>query len=64
MKDYINQFYNEGLATTFYLKPISYINKIIKNKTMCKVVGIVIKILYTILVLVFAYYMFLDKYPL
>ena len=27
MKDYINQFYNEGLATTFYLKPINFINK-------------------------------------
>ena len=64
MKDYINQFYNEGLATTFYLKPINYINKIIKNKIICKIFGIVIKLLYTILALILAWYMFLDKYPL
>ena len=64
MKDYIYQFYNEGLATTFYLKPINYINKVIKNKTIFKIVNIIIKLLYTVLVLIFAYYMFLDKYPL
>ena len=64
MKDYINQFYNEGLATTFYLKPINYINKIIKNNIICKIFGIVIKLLYTILALILAWYMFLDKYPL
>lgn len=64
MKEYINQFYNEGLATTFYLKPINYINKVIKNKTICKIFSIFIKILYTVIVLIFAWYMFWDKYPL
>ena len=34
MKDYVNQFYTEGLATTFYLKPIKYINRVIKNKSI------------------------------
>ena len=32
MKEYIKQFYNEGLATIFYKKPIAYIDKKIKNK--------------------------------
>ena len=36
MKSYINQIYNEGFATTFYLKPIRYLNKKIKNKKLLK----------------------------
>lgn len=64
MKDYIYQFYNEGLATTFYLKPINYLKKKIKNKKIFNLVNIFIKIIYTILVLIFAYYIFLDKFPL
>ena len=27
MKEYLNQFYNEGLGTTFYLKPVNYIKR-------------------------------------
>ena len=64
MKDYIDQFYNEGLATTFYLKPVNFINNKIKNKKLSRILGILIKIIYTILVLIFAVYMFLNKYPL
>lgn len=64
MKNYIDQFYNEGLATTFYLKPINYINKVIKNKTLCKIISVLIKILYTIFVLYLAWIIFWDKYPL
>lgn len=64
MKEYINQFYNEGLATTFYLKPIRYFNKILKNKKLFRMIEIIIKILYTILVLIFAGYMFNNKFPL
>lgn len=64
MKDYIYQFYNEGLATTFYLKPINYLKKKIKNKKLFNLVNIFIKIIYTVLVLIFAYYIFLDKFPL
>ena len=64
MKDYVNQFYTEGLATTFYLKPIKYINRVIKNKSMRKVVGCVIKVLYTIFAFVLAWFIFLEKYPL
>lgn len=64
MKDYIYQFYNEGLATTFYLKPIKFMKKIIKNERLFKLVSILIKILYTLVALIFAWYVFLDKYPL
>jgi len=63
MKNYIYQFYNEGLATTFYLKPVKFINKIIKNKILANMLIILIKIIYTILVLIFAGYMFLDRFP-
>jgi len=64
MKDYIQQFYNEGLATTFYLKPIGLIKKKVKNKNILKVMTFFVKLLYTILVLVFAWYIFWNKYPL
>lgn len=64
MKDYVEQFYNEGLATTFYLKPVNFIKKSVKNKKFNKFLVTLIKILYTILVLIFAIFMFLEKYPL
>ena len=64
MKDYIEQFYNDGLATTFYLKPVKFIEKKIKNKNIVKFIKLLIKIIYTILVLVFAWFAFWSKYPL
>lgn len=63
MKNYIYQFYNEGLATTFYLKPINFIKKHVKNKKIMKVISMLIMVFYTILVLGFAIIVFLDKYP-
>ena len=64
MKDYIEQFYNDGLATTFYLRPVKFIEKKIKNKNIVKFIKLLIKIIYTILVLVFAWFAFWSKYPL
>lgn len=64
MKEYINQFYNEGLATTFYLKPVKYLQKKIKNQKVLKVLLTILKIFYTIVILLFALYMFNSKYPL
>lgn len=64
MKDYIDQFYNEGLATTFYLRPVKFIEKKIKNKEVVNFIKLLIKIIYTILVLIFAWFAFLSKYPL
>lgn len=64
MKEYLNQFYNEGLATTFYLRPINYLNKKVKSHKKRKFLELLIKVLYTILVLLFAIYMFIYKWPL
>ena len=64
MKTYIEQFYNEGLATTFYLRPVKFIEKKIKNKNIVKFIKLLIKIIYTILVLIFAWFAFCSKYPL
>ena len=64
MKDYIDQFYNEGLATTFYLRPVKWVSKRIKNEKILKFITLVIKILYTVFVLILAWFMFWDRYPL
>lgn len=64
MKSYINQIYNEGFATTFYLKPIRYINKKIKNKKLLKFLTFIIKIVYTVLLIVFCILMFINDWPL
>ena len=64
MRDYIDQFYNEGFGTTFYLKPIKYLKMKVKNDKLLNVLCLFIKILYTILVIMFAIYMFDRKFPL
>ena len=61
MKEYIKQFYNEGLATRFYLKPINYLKKKIKNKKIIDILSIIIKIIYTTLVLSLAGYILYNK---
>lgn len=48
MKEYIKQFYTEGFATTFYQKPIKFIDKKVKNKKMVKFLSIIIKVIYTL----------------
>ena len=63
MKDYIHQFYNEGFATTFCLKPIKYLNKKIKNEKFKKGLINLIRVVYTILVIAFAFYVFYKKFP-
>ena len=64
MKEYLDQFYNEGLATTSYLKPLNYLNRKVKSPKKRKFLELLIKVLYTILVLLFAIYMFIYKWPL
>ena len=64
MKNYIYQFYNEGFATTFYLKPVNYLKKNIHNNSVLKILIMIIKILYTILIIAFAIIMFIYKFPL
>ena len=62
MKEYLRQFYNEGLATTFYIKPINFFKKKIKNKEIVKLLSLIIKIVYTILALSFGGYIFYKKF--
>lgn len=60
MKCMLYQFFNEGFATTFVLKPIKFIKKSIKNKTLINALTIIIKILYAILmilILIFVIYL-------
>ncbi|MDD6093616.1 MAG: hypothetical protein PUB90_03375 [bacterium] len=64
MKNYIYQFYNEGFATTFYLKPVNYLKKNIHNNNVLKILIMIVKILYTILIIAFAIIMFIYKFPL
>ncbi len=63
MKEAIRQFYNEGFATLFYKKPVSYLDKKIKNKKVVKFISILIKIIYTILILALAVYILYKKLP-
>lgn len=63
MKEYIEQFYNEGMATTFYIKPIKYFENKIKNPQIFNICKNIIKILYTIFVIVFAIFMFKNRLP-
>ena len=51
MKNLLYQFYNEGFATTFIKKPINFISKKIKNKSIKTIISYIIYILYTIIVL-------------
>lgn len=55
MKSMIYQFYNEGFATTFVIKPIKLINKKIKSKRLIEFLSVAIKTLYTVLILAFAF---------
>lgn len=64
MRDYIYQFYNEGLATTFCLKPIDFIKKIVKNKFISDMLIMLVRIIYTIFILWLAWKIFWIKYPL
>ena len=61
MQELIRQFYNEGLATTFYLKPLAFVSKYVKNEFLLYFFKVIILILYTFGVTLFATYVFLSK---
>lgn len=61
MKEAKKQFYNEGFATLFYKKPIAFIDKRIKNKKIVKLLSILIKIIYTVLIISLAVYILIKK---
>lgn len=63
MKEYIRQFYYEGIGDIFFAKPKEMLDKKIKNKTINKVMTIILKILYTLLAISFGIILFNIAYP-
>ena len=61
MREYIKQIYTEGLATTFYLKPLNYLKRKIRNKKVFYIISMIIKIIYTLLILLLAGYILYRK---
>lgn len=49
MKEYIWQFYNQGFGSIFYVRPINYLEKKIKNKHLFNTIKMLIKIMYTLI---------------
>ena len=43
MKEYLKQVDSEGLANTCYVKPLNYLKKHIKNKSIFKLFSIILK---------------------
>lgn len=63
MKNLIYQFYNEGLAIIFCVKPIKYVNKKFKNKTLIKYLTLIITTFYTIFAICLAIILFKVIFP-
>ena len=61
MKEYIKQVYTEGLATTFYQKPLNFLKKKINNEKLVNVLSCLLKIIYTLLVILLAGYILYRK---
>lgn len=63
MKEYIKQFYSEGLANTFYIKPLNYLKKHIKNKTIFNLFATILKVIYTVFCILLAIILFKVVFP-
>ncbi|MDD6652780.1 MAG: hypothetical protein PUE43_02920 [Clostridium sp.] len=63
MKEYIKQFYSEGLANIFYVKPLNYLKKHINNKDLLKICTLLLKITYTVFCIVLAIILFKVIFP-
>ena len=63
MKNLIYQFYNEGFASLFCKKPINYLKKKIKNKTILNILSFIIRLVYTVLIILLAIIIFNRKFP-
>ena len=62
MRSLIYQFYNEGFATTFLLKPMNYLSNNINSKKVVNAFSIILKFLYTTLVIFILVLVFYLKY--
>ena len=61
MKEYLKQIYTEGFGRIFYLKPVSYLKKKIKNKYILKLLVILIGIIYSLLIILLVGLILRDK---
>ena len=61
MKEYIKQIYNEGLATTFYQKPLNFLKKRVKSKKILQILSTILKIIYTLIIILFAAFVLYRK---
>lgn len=63
MNEYIRQFYYEGIGNIFFAKPKKLMDKKIKNKTLNKLLTILLKIIYTIFAISCGIALFYVAYP-
>lgn len=63
MKEYIRQFYYEGIGDLLYAKPKKIIDKKIRNKKVNKVVTLLLKTLYTLFAIICGLLLFYIVYP-
>lgn len=61
MKEYIDQIFNEGFGTNFYLKPKAYLNKKIKNEKVKKFLNSLFSLIYLVAMLILAIYVLFVK---
>ena len=63
MNEYIRQFHYEGIGNIFFAKPKKLMDKKIKNKTLNKLLTILLKIIYTIFAISCGIALFYVAYP-
>ena len=63
MKSLIYQFYNEGFGSLFVKKPLTYLKKHIKNKTIYNILSFILKLVYTLLIIILVIIIFNKKFP-
>lgn len=63
MNEYIRQFYYEGIGDIFFAKPKQLLDKKIKDKTLNRILTIVLKTIYTLFAISCGIALFYIAYP-
>ena len=63
MNEYVRQFYYEGIGDIFFSKPKKIIDKKIKNKSLNKILTIILKVIYTLFAISCGLILFYIAYP-
>lgn len=63
MKEYIKQFYYEGIGDIFFAKPKKFIDEKVKNKYFNKILIILLKVIYTLFAISLGIILFYIAYP-